>query len=52
MTMFPPRKAVPKPKQKCKIVTRKVGDKVEKSIEGECTPAQLKALANLNSEED
>jgi len=51
--MFPPR-AVPRPrKEKCKIVVRKRGDRVEKSIEGNCSPQQLKALMgeNINVEE-
>ena len=28
----------------CKIVTKKVGNRTEKSIQGNCTPAQLRAL--------
>lgn len=38
-------------KQKCKIVTKKKGDRVEKSIEGDCTPAQLKALEGTKLED-
>jgi len=40
-------------KEKCKIVVRKRGDRVEKSIEGNCSAQQLKALSeqsNIESE--
>jgi len=38
-----------KPKQrKCKIVIKKKGDRIEKSIEGECSPAEIKALSDSN----
>ena len=40
-------------KRKCKIVIRKKGDRIEKSIEGECSASEIKALSeqhNLNEE--
>lgn len=40
---------VPRPKKevkkKCKIVIKKKGDRIEKSIEGECTANEIKALS-------
>lgn len=45
----------PKPKEKqnkCKIVINKKGDRVEKTIEGNCSPAQLKALSEQSKIEE
>ncbi len=51
--MFPPRAVPRQKKEKCKIVVRKRGDKIEKSIEGNCSQQQLKALMeeNINVED-
>lgn len=53
--VFPPmrKKAVPeKPKKKCKLVIKKQKDgTVIKSIEGECTKEQLRALSNQDETE-
>lgn len=48
------RPVPPKPKlkkEKCKIVVRKKGDRIEKTIEGSCSPQQLKALSEQNNVE-
>lgn len=36
--------------EKCKIVVRRIGNKVEKSIQGNCTKEQLRALSDLPDE--
>ena len=50
--MEPFRRPIQKPNQEksCKMVTKRTGNTITRSFEGECSREQIRALANIDEE--